>query len=113
MRQKYDKSSIEGKIYRLILSLFLPMLAVAFFILVMLITANLQYASISGNISKASGFSQDFKSDVDLKMYYYVTGSREELPLEEIRAARTLAEELLENTRDPESRKAIETVLTL
>lgn len=113
MRQKYDKSSIEGKIYRLILSLFLPMLAVAFFILVMLITANLQYASISGNISKASGFSQDFKSDVDLKMYYYVTGSREELPLEEIRAARTLAEELLENTRDPESRKAIETVLIL
>ena len=83
MRPKYDKSSIEGKIYRLILSLFLPMLAVAFFILVMLITANLQYASISGNISKASGFSQDFKSDVDLKMYYYVTGSREELPLEE------------------------------
>ena len=113
MRPKYDKSSIEGKIYRPILSLFLPMLAVAFFILVMLITANLQYASISGNISKASGFSQDFKSDVDLKMYYYVTGSREELPLEEIRAARTLAEELLENTRDPESRKAIETVLTL
>ncbi len=107
------KTSIRGKIYRLVRSLFLPMLALVLLALVLLLLCNFQYSAVSRNISMASGFSRDFKDQVDLKMYYYVTGSSSELPREEVRAAAELARELQAHTRDPNSRKAIANVLYL
>lgn len=106
-------SSLEGKIFRLMAILFVPMLLLAIAALLMLIIYNVQYSSISSNIIKASTFNQNFKDDVDLKMYYFVSGYSDEMPFNEIEQAQSLAESLLETTSDPESRRAIESVLDL
>ncbi|MEA4893625.1 MAG: sensor histidine kinase, partial [Oscillospiraceae bacterium] len=109
----YDKKSIRGRMYTLIKNIFLPMLALSVFILCLLIIYYLQYSSVSSNIINASGFNQNFKNDVDLKMYYFVSGSSDQLPWEEVQTARELAETLLANTKNSESRKAISSVLHL
>lgn len=113
MKTRFSSNSIEGKLYRLVLQIFLPMVLLAGLILMMLIVYNVQYASITENITTASGFNQDFKADVDLKMYYYVIGSSGEIPAEEIRTARSLAQTLLDNTTNPDSRRAVGSVLGL
>ena len=113
MKTRFASNSIEGKLYRLALQIFLPMVLLAGLILMMLIVYNVQYASITENITTASGFNQDFKADVDLKMYYYVIGSSSEIPAEEIRTARSLAQTLLDNTTNPDSRRAVGSVLGL
>ncbi len=110
---RYDKKSIGGKMYSLSLSIFVPMLALAVFVLFLLIAYNFQYSAVSRNIIAASGFSQNFKDDVDLKMYYFVIGSSEELPMEEVRTARELAEELLSSSKNSDSRQAVSSVINL
>ena len=101
-----EPNSIAGKLYGLILNTFLPMVLLAAAILFLLVNYNIRYSSITGNIATASRFNQDFKADVDLKMYYYVIGSSQELPMEEIQTAWTLAQTLLSNSTNPDSRKA-------
>lgn len=108
-----DSRSIAGKLYRLILDFFVPMVLLATVILMLLVSYNVRNAAITGNITTASRFNQDFRADVDLKMYYYVTGASQELPEAEIEAARALAQTLLSNTTNSESRKAAESVLGL
>ena len=71
----FDKHTVQGKMYRLILHMFIPVLAILIIVFVMIITRNVMYASVSGNIVKASGFNQNFKDDVDLQMYLFVCGS--------------------------------------
>lgn len=112
-RFHYDSRSIEGKLYRLIVDTFVPVVILAGIILFLLVNFNIQYSSVTENITTASGFNQNFKSEVDLKMYYYVTGARDGLPTEEIKTAQNLAETLLAGTTNPDSRKAINAVLGL
>ncbi|MBP5261580.1 MAG: sensor histidine kinase [Clostridiales bacterium] len=113
IRDRFNKNTVQGKMYRLILQMFVPIAAILVIIVAMIVTRNVMYASVSGNIVKASGFNQDFKNDVDLKMYLYVSGSSDEIPWDDVESAKTLAEELLKNTTDPDSRKAMTNVLTL
>ena len=108
-----EQNSIAGKLYGLILNIFVPMVLLAGVILFLLINYNVRNSSVTGNITTASRFNQNFKSDVDLKMYYYVIGSSQELPTEDIEAARTLAQTLLSNSTDPDSRRAAGSVLGL
>lgn len=112
-RLHFDRHSIEGKLYRLIVDAFVPAVILAGVILFLLINYNIRYSEVTENITTASRFNQDFKSEVDLKMYYYVTGARDGLPTEEIKAAQSLAETLLGGTTNPDSRKAINSVLGL
>jgi len=105
--------SIKGKIFRLISTLFLPMLVLAVAAILMLALYNIQYSHISSNIIKASSFNQNFKDEVDLKMYYFVSGNSDEIPYREIEQAQALAESLLESTDTPESRRCMESVLDL
>lgn len=112
-RQRFQSNSIAGRLYSLMLNIFVPMVVLAAVILILLVSYNVRNSAVTGNITTASRFNQDFKSDVDLKMYYYVSGASRELPLEEIGAARTLAETLLSDTTNPESRKAIGSVVGL
>lgn len=112
-RRRFQPNSIAGKLYSLMLNIFVPMVVLAAVILILLVSYNVRNSAVTGNITTASRFNQDFKSDVDLKMYYYVSGASRELPLEEIGAARTLAETLLSDTTNPESRKAIGSVVGL
>ena len=113
MKGRFQPNSIAGKLYSLMLSIFVPVAVLAAVILILLVSYNVRNAAVTGNITTASRFNQDFKSDVDLKMYYYVSGASAELPLEEIGAARTLAETLLAGTTNPDSRKAIGSVAGL
>lgn len=112
-RRRFQPNSIAGKLYNLMLNIFVPMVVLAAVILTLLVSYNVRNSAITGNITTASRFNQDFKSDVDLKMYYYVSGASQELPLEEIGAARTLAQTLLSGTTNPDSRKAIGSVVGL
>lgn len=112
-RRRLQPNSIAGKLYSLMLNVFVPMVVLAAVILTLLVSYNVRNSAITGNITTASRFNQNFKSDVDLKMYYYVSGASQELPLEEIGAARTLAQTLLSGTTNPDSRKAIGSVVGL
>ena len=102
-RPRFDPHSIAGKLYGLILNMFVPMVLLAAVILILLVSYNVRNAAVTGNITTASQFNQDFRSDVDLKMYYYVSGASQELPEEEIAAAHLLAATLLANTTNPDS----------
>lgn len=113
MDSRLDRGSISGRMSRLIVSMALPILLVSVLLLGLLIAFNFQYSAVSSNITDASGFNQDFKNEVDLKMYSFVTGSSAELPTEEVETAQRLAEKLLKNTTNSESRKAINNVLHL
>ena len=113
IRERFNKNTVQGKMYRLILQMFIPIIAIFVIIFTMILTRNILYASVSGNIVKASGFNQNFKNDIDLQMYLYVSGSNDKIPYDDVSSAKQLAEELLKNTKDPDSRKAVTNVLTL
>ncbi len=93
--------------------MFIPIAGILIIIFAMILTRNLMYASVSGNIVKVSGFNQDFKNQVDEQMYQYVSGRSSELPWEDVASARMLAEDLLKNTSNPDGRKAMTNVLSL
>ena len=95
------------------LQMFIPITVILVSIFVMLLTRNIIYASVSGNIVKASGFNQNFRDEIDLQMYLYVTGSSDEIPWDDVEAARALAEDLLKNTNNSDGRIAMNSVLSL
>ena len=74
-----------------------------------------RYRNFLHNITTVSEFNQDFKEEIDLKMYYYVVGSRysEGLPVAEVLEAEKLASSLIESTTDKDSLTAITSVLDL
>lgn len=76
---------------------------------------NSQYKNLLYNVTTASEFNQDFKENIDLKMYYYVIESRysEGLPIQEVQAAQELARSLLDTTSRKDSLRAVTSVLDL
>ena len=74
-----------------------------------------RYNAILNNVTMASEFNQNFKDDVDLKMYYYVIDSQYSvgLPLEEVQSAKEIAQNLYDTTTKKESIRAISSVLSL
>ena len=70
-------------------------------------------SQITHNVSVCSEFSLDFKEKMDLKMYHYVVGSREQLtiPVEDISDAVAIAKSLEKTTEDKESRRTIRHVI--
>ena len=74
-----------------------------------------RYRKFLHNITTVSEFNQNFKEEIDLKMYYYVVGSRysEGLPVAEVLEAEKLASSLIESTTDKDSLTAITSVLDL
>lgn len=108
-----DRHAISDRIRQLIWSLTIPLCVLSVFILLLFLVYSLRYAQISSNISTASQFNQNFKDEVDLKMYYFVTGSSAETPVDEVSTAEELAAKLLADTRNRESRRAASSVLNL
>ena len=80
----------------MILIVALPLMVVIIVLVSLGIGYALQYNSILNNVTTASDFNQNFKDDVDLKMYYYVIDSQysEGLPTEEVQYAKTIAQKL-------------------
>ncbi len=113
LKDRLNKNTVRGKMYRLMLQMFIPIAIIFVSIFVMLLTRNIIYASVSGNIVKVSGFNQKFKQEIDEQMYFYVTGYSSEIPWEDVESARALAEDLLKNTSNTDGRKAMTSVLSL
>ena len=111
--RRKSSNTVQKKMYRLMLQMFIPIAVILVSIFVMLLTRNLMYASVSGNIVKVSGFNQKFKQEIDEQMYFYVTGYSDEMPWEDVESARSLAEDLLQNTSNSDGRKSITSVLSL
>ena len=111
--KKSERNSIHAKLRELIRYLAVPLSALSVLVLLVLLFYGLQYSRISSNISTASQFNQNFKDEVDLKMYYFVSGSSTDLPRDEVDTAEELAAKLLANTRNREGRRAANSVLNL
>lgn len=113
LHELFRSDSIRGKMSRLLMQMFIPIIFIFTIIIAMVLTRNIMFASVNGNIADASGFNQKFKEDVDLNMYLYVTGINEDCPWDDVNSARELAESLLERTNNDDSRKAMKNVLIL
>ena len=111
--KRKDNHSIPGRLRELILGLAIPLCVLAVLLLGMFLFAGVQSARVSNNISTASQFNQNFKDEVDLKMYSFVTGGDNTLPWEEVQTAEELARTLLRNTQNRESHRAANSVLDL
>ena len=115
MKRSEAHCSLDGKLRRLLWSMLLLVCVILVATLAILLLHNHQYSIVTANIVRASQFNQNFKEDVDLKMYYYVIDSTygETLPLQEVDEATALAQELLAGTQDRQSRKAITSAINL
>ena len=113
IRNRIADTSISGRLRDLILHLAVPLCLLSVFVLLVFLLSSLSLAQVSRNISTASQFNRNFKDEVDLKMYYFVAGSNDELPWDEIQTAEDLATELLETTHSRESHRAAGSVLDL
>src|SRR5690554_5044293 len=72
---------------------------------------NREYNKIIHSTTVASGFSIDFKSEFDYKMYRIIIGSKpfyEEDPYEDIRAAQDIADKLLQTSRTKDNKDRVE-----
>ena len=111
-KQKYTMSSM---LHRLIAVILVPMSIVIAILIGILCWYSFQYRTILSNVTSASAFNQNFKDDIDLKMFYYVSDSAyaDGMPIEEVENARKLAEQLLEHTTEKDSIDSIESVRDL
>jgi len=112
---KNGKITMHKKIWNMILVVALPLMIVIIAIVSIGIVYALQYRAILNNVTTASYFNQNFKDDVDLKMYYYVIDSQysEGLPLEEVQSAEKIAKKLTDTTTEKDSLRAVSSVLNL
>ena len=109
------RDSIESRMRRLVAAVCVFMAAILAVTLALVLVHNGQYEKLLYNVTTASDFNQDFKENIDLKMYYYVIESRysEGLPIQEVQAAQALAKDLLDTTSQKDSLRAITSVLDL
>ena len=109
------KSNMSTMLARLITVIFIPMSIVITILIGILCWYAYQYHTILHNVTSASAFNQDFKNEVDLKMFYYVSDSAYSVgkPIDEVENARLLAEELLKKTTDKKSIESIKSVRNL
>lgn len=114
-KEKVNSVTLQQKLQQLMMFFFVPVIGAVLLIFSAILEYGNKYQEILYNVTTASEFSQDFKSSIDLKMYYYVVDSRysEGLPIEEVKAAQQLAQNLLDTTTQKESWKAISDVMKL
>ena len=105
--------SIDGKLKSLIRQMIIPFTVMLILVIGLFIVFMLQYSRVSSNITTASRFNHNFKDEVDLKMYTFVSGSSDKLPFEEVETARNLAETLQRATGNREAHRTIQSVLNL
>lgn len=112
---KKVKKAMQSNLWKMILIVALPLTAVIIAIALIGIVYALQYHAVLNNVTMASDFNQNFKDDVDLKMYYYVIDSQysEGLPEDEVRSAKAIASKLIDTTTEKNSLRAISSVLNL
>ena len=109
------RESIDSRMRRLVVSVCVFVAAFLAVTLALALAYTGQYKNLLYNVTTASEFNQDFKENIDLKMYYYVIESQysEGLPIQEVQAAQALAKNLLSATSQKDSLRAITSVLDL
>ena len=109
------RDSIQSRMRRLVVVSCGFMAAVLVVTLALVMAYSSQYKNLLYNVTTASEFNQDFKENIDLKMYYYVIESRysEGLPIQEVQDAQALAKDLLDSTSQKDSLRAVTSVLDL
>ena len=109
------RDSIQSRMRRLVVIFCVFLAAVLAVMLALVLVHNSQYNNFLYNVTTASEFNQNFKENIDLKMYYYVIESQysEGLPIEEVEAAQDLARDLLTTTSQKDSLRAVTSVLDL
>ncbi len=109
------KIEMQGRLWKMILIVAIPLMIVIIALAFFVIVYALRYNAILSNVTTASNFNQNFKDDVDLKMYYYVIDSQysEGLPIGEVQSAKTIAQKLIDTTTQKDSIRAINSVLNL
>lgn len=107
--------SIKGRLRHLVAAISIVLEVLLVSVLLMLGSYSSHYARLLHNVTTASEFNREFKDTIDLRMYYYVIESQysQGLPIEEVRAAQTLAKSLIDTTFQKNSRQAITSVLDL
>ena len=107
--------TMRARLRRLVIVIMVPMIVLVATLIGLLMWYIQQYETLLDNVTSASAFNQDFKNDVDLKMFYYVSDSAysEGIPYEEVASARELAEQLLQQSTEKKSIEAIESVRDL
>lgn len=112
MRKTY---SIRGRLRHLVTAVSVLLVVLLVSALLMFVSYSRHYSRLLHNVTTASEFNQEFKNAIDQKMYYYVIESQysQGLPIEEVRAAQTLAKSLIDTTTQKDSRQAITSVLDL
>lgn len=108
-----DKHTLNFKLWSLIITLFIHLCILTIFLVGVFVFFSMQYAKVSNNITLVSQFNQNFKDDIDLKMYNYVNGTNDEVPLNDVAIAKELANTLSESSKNKDSYKAIQSVKNL
>ncbi|SFS04395.1 sensor histidine kinase [Anaeromicropila populeti] len=105
--------NLSKKLRKIILSMIYPFILLVIVILFIFGYYIVKYKQITHNVSVSSAFNIDFKSSIDLKMYYYTIGNKQQttLPISDVEDAITLAESLKETTYRKESIKALQNIL--
>ena len=107
--------NMQSQLWKMILIVAVPPMIIIIAIAFIGIGSALQYHAILNNVTTASDFNQNFKDDIDLKMYYYVINSQysEGLPIKEVQSAEAIALKLFDTTTENDSLRAISSVLNL
>lgn len=107
--------SIKGRLRSLVAAISIVLAVLLVSVLLMLGSYSSHYARLLHNVTTASEFNREFKDTIDQRMYYYVIESQysQGLPIEEVRAAQSLAKALIDTTFQKNSRQAITSVLDL
>ncbi len=106
---------MQDGLHRLVVAISVLLAVILTSALAMMLSFNSHYARLLHNVTMASEFNQEFKNNIDQKMYYYVIESQysEGLPVAEVNAAQELAKALIDTTTQKDSRQAITSVLDL
>lgn len=110
--RKNRMRSLHESLKKIIMTMVIPLLACMICVLGILSIYAYKYYKITYNVNASTKFSIDFKSDIDLKMYHFMVGSKEqkELPIQEVDDAISLAMSLSETTHKKESKEAVENI---
>ena len=115
MKGKVKETTISSQMRKLFLGLAVLIITVFIVEVFTIVYYQFRYQHYMHNLTTASEFNQDFKQDIDLKMYYYVIGSKESegLPVKEVGQAKKIAMDLISSTSDKDSKQAITSVIDL
>ena len=113
MKKAKREGSLRKKLSNIVIGLLVPLVLCIVIMLAFVAYYTVLCSRITHNVGVCSEFSLDFKENMDLKMYHYVVGSREQpmLPIGDLNEAIDIARSLQKTTERRESQKAIRNVI--